>query len=604
MCGIVGIHGPQRAEWIKRMNAAQFHRGPDDGGIHWDGASGLSLAMRRLSIIDLAGGHQPMVSADGRFALVYNGEIFNAPQLRTQMEAMGEHFVSDHSDTEVLFRLLQREGVRALPRLNGMFAFAFFDRSDGRLLCARDRMGIKPFYYTRQAGRFAFASELKSLMALPFVGREIDRQSLFHYLSLLYVPGERSIVDGVLRLPPGHYLDYDLASGRCQVSSWWQMRFEPDTSMSVREWPERIRVALDGAVRRWSMADVPVGASLSGGLDSSAVVAVARNAGIDVRTFSLGFSSAGEAAWNELPLARRVAEQWDTRHVEIVLQPEALLGDLGQMVAALDEPYAGGLPSWEVFKLMGHSVKVGLTGTGGDELFGNYGKWLPLERRLPRLYLSRRAGRVDAAMFAERIFNRFYYFSDADKRAILSDGGVGCSDTAAMLFGRFHGVGEADARDAVAVTDIGTQLPDEFLHMTDRFSMAHSLEARTPFLDNEFVDLVRRIPARLRTSPGDYKGLLRQAVAPLLPPELLQAPKKGFVIPLGLWLRGPLSGLAERLLEPRRLAEEGIFRPEFHQLYVAPHLAGRADHTQKIWAVLMFQLWHEQLLGSSAEGST
>lgn len=604
MCGIVGIHGPQSAEWVERMNKAQIHRGPDDSGIYRDADHAVSLAMRRLSIIDLAGGHQPMVSADGRYVLVYNGEIYNAPDLRIELERAGEHFVSDHSDTEVLFKVLQREGRAALPRFNGMFAFAFFDRSAGRLLCARDRMGIKPFYYTCQAGRFAFASELKSLLALPFISHNIDRQSLFHYLSLLYVPGEHSIIDGVLRLPPAHYLDYDLASGRCEVASWWRMHFEPDNGVADAEWPERIRATLDGAVRRWSMADVPVGASLSGGLDSSAVVAVARNAGVDVRTFSLGFSGAGEAAWNELPLARQVAERWDTRHEEIVLRPETLLDDLDQMVAALDEPYAGGLPSWNVFKLMGRSVKVGLTGTGGDELFGNYGKWLPLERRLPRLYLARRTRRVDAAMFAERMFDRFYYFSDADKRAFLTDGGAGCEDTSAMLFGCFQGAGEADARDAVAVTDIGTQLPDEFLHMTDRFSMAHSLEARTPFLDNEFVNLVRRIPAHMRTNRREYKGLLRQAVAPLLPAELLQAPKKGFVIPLGLWLRGRLSGLVQELLDPKRLAQEGIFRPDFYQRYVVPHLAGNADHTQQIWAVLMFQLWHEQMLGNGTGSST
>ncbi len=414
-----------------------YHRGPDDQGSFHDTEARLSMAMRRLlSIIDLAGGHQPMVSDDGRFALVYNGEIYNAPELRRRLEIAGDRFVTDHSDTEVLLRLLQREGIDALPKLNGMFAFAFFDRKAGRLLCARDRMGIKPFYYTLKKGRFAFASELKSLLALPFVGRDVDRQSLFHYLSLLYVPGERSIIDGVLRLPPAHYLDYDLASGRCHVDCWWRLRFEPDNGVAAEEWLRAYPRGVDGAVRRWSMSDVPIGASLSGGLDSSAIVAVARTQ-VMTRTFSLGFDGVGEAKWNELPLAHRVAERWDTQHEEIVLQPEALLDDLKPMVAALDEPYAGGLPSWSVFKLMGRSVKVGLTGTGGDELFGNYGKWLPLERRLPRLYFARRADRVDPEMFGKRMFDRFYYFRDADKRAILADAGAGCDDTRAMLFGRF-----------------------------------------------------------------------------------------------------------------------------------------------------------------------
>jgi asparagine synthase (glutamine-hydrolysing) len=594
MCGIVGIVGEQPTDWIDAMNLRQRHRGPDDGGVFVAKQYRLAMAMRRLAIIDLSGGQQPMVSLDGRYALVYNGEIFNSPQLRTELELAGEHFATDHSDTEVLFRLLQREGRGALPRLNGMFAFAFADLTAGKLLCARDRFGIKPFYYTQQSGRFAFASELKSLLSLPFVDRAVDRQSLFHYLSLLYVPGARSIISGVSRLPPAHSLSLDLASGSCEVSRWWHLAFEPDDNISAGEWPERIRSTLDGAVRRWSMSDVPIGASLSGGLDSSAVVALARNAGVEVRTFSLGFTAAAEAAWNELPLARKVAQCWGTQHEEVVLNPEALLDDLDAMVAALDEPYAGGLPSWHVFKLMGQSVKAGLTGTGGDEMFGNYGKWMPLERRWSRLYLSRNVDQVDAEMFSERLFNRFYYFSDEAKRAILADAGSGCEDTTSVLFSRFKSGGK-DVRDAVGVMDLGTQLPDEFLHMTDRFSMAHSLEARTPFLDNDLVDLVRQIPARFRTSRSDYKWLLRKAVAPLLPPELMRAPKKGFVIPLGLWLRGRLADLARRLLDPERLAADGIFRPEFYHRYVAPHLAGSADHTHRIWAVLMFQLWHEQL---------
>lgn len=597
MCGIVGIHGQQPSEWIDRMNTLQFHRGPDDGGVYRDNKRELSMAMRRLSILDVDGGNQPMVSEDGRYVLVYNGEIYNAFQLRQQLERLGDQFVSDHSDTEVLFRLLQRYGVEALSKLNGMFAFAFFDSRTERLLCARDRFGIKPFYYTLQGARFAFASELKSLLSLPFVGREVDRQSLFHYLSLLYVPGDHTMVDGLMKLPPGHFLEYDLTTRCCEVSKWWSMRFKPDHEVRADEWPERILGVLDGAVRRWSISDVPVGVSLSGGLDSSALVAVACNAGVDLKTFSLGFSGSAEADWNELPLARLVANKWGTCHEEIVLRPENLLDDLYQMVASLDEPYAGGLPSWEVFKIMGSNVKVALTGTGADELFGSYGKWLPLERRLPRLHLARSAACVDGLMFSNRFFDRFYYFKDPDKRSILVDWGIGCQNTADMLYSLFQLAGDADSRDAVAETDFGTQLPAEFLHMTDRFSMAHSLEARTPFLDNEFVELVGRIPARLRTARGDYKGLFRKAVSALLPTELLRAPKKGFVIPLCNWLRGPLSGLVEHLLNPQILEKQGIFSPFFYQRYVSTHLSGQADHTQKIWAVLMFQLWHEQVLG-------
>jgi asparagine synthase (glutamine-hydrolysing) len=600
MCGIVGIHAPRDSAsidgWIEAMNATQFHRGPDDAGIHRDRNAGLALAMRRLAILDIAGGRQPMHSEDGRYTLVYNGEIYNAEPLRRELEAAGEIFTTHHSDTEVLLRLLIREGANCLPRLNGMFAFAFYDRERRTLLAARDRFGIKPFYYYAGAGRFAFASELKSLLQLPFVSRDIDRQALFDYLSLMYVPGEQSILSSIRRLPPGHWLEYRLDDGTIRTARWWQLRFRPDRSVAPADWPELIRDALANAVVAWSRSDVPVAVSLSGGLDSSAIAALAAKSGMNVSAHSLGFAGPGEAAWDELPLARKVAGMWGLEHHEVVLRPEAMIDTLPAMVHALDEPYGGGLPSWFVFAGMSQSVKVGLTGTGGDEMFGNYGKWRRLERRgwLAQLFAS--PGQVSAERFRRSFFERFYYFSDAAKRAVLVDGGADCLDTSDRLHARFRDTEAASLRDGVAGLDIGTQLADEFLLMTDRFSMAHSLEARTPFLDNDLVDLVARIPARIRTRRDDLKGLLREAVAPLLPPELLRAPKRGFVIPLGAWMRGRLRPTVERLLAPERLREQGLLSPAFHESYVRPHLEGRADHTPRVWGALMFELWHRSCI--------
>jgi asparagine synthase (glutamine-hydrolysing) len=595
MCGIVGIHGAQDPQWIKSMNHAQNHRGPDDSGSYWDPATSLSLSMRRLSIIDHTGGHQPMVSPDGRFVLVYNGEIFNSPSLRLELEASGFVFSSDHSDTEVLFALLQREGRHALPKLNGMFAFVFFDRQSGRLLCARDRIGIKPLYYTHQSGVFAFASELKSLLCIPTVGRSIDRQSLFNYLSLQYVPGVNSIISGIHRLPPAHCLVYDINSCSYETYRWWHFAFDPDPSLSLADWSYLIRNTLHDAVRRWSLSDVPIGASLSGGLDSSAVVTLASSLGLDIHTFSLGFTHNDESPWNELPLARQIASQCGTKHSEIIIESEILLGDLEYMVYALDEPYGGGLPSWYIFKHMSSRVSVCLTGTGGDELFGNYGKWVNLEHRFLHFLPSRTSAGVDLSFFRGRFFNRYYYFGDSDKRSILIDKGVGCIDTAEILFRHFSSANSTSVRDAVAITDFATQLPDEFLHMTDRFSMSHSVEARTPFLDNELINVVQQIPARLRTARFDYKMLLRNSLLPILPSQILNAPKKGFVLPLPIWLRGRLAELAHELLNPRRLAEQGIFNSSLYYRYVEPHLSGKADHSQKIWTLIMFQIWHKQL---------
>jgi asparagine synthase (glutamine-hydrolysing) len=597
VCGIVGVHDPRSAASAEAANALIAHRGPDDAGAFHERNAGLSLAMRRLAIIDIAGGAQPMSTPDGRYTIVYNGEIYNAAALRTELEAEGERFATDHSDTEVLLRLYARRGERCLDELNGMFAFAIYDRERRTLFCARDHAGIKPFYYFQGGGRFAFASELKALLALPFVPAELERESFFHYMSLMYVPGERSIVRGVSRLPAGHSLTYRLDDARASVRRWYRPSFAPDTAPSRQEWRQRIRAQLEAAVQRWTISDVPVACSLSGGLDSSSLVALLASRGQPPETFSVGFTAPGEEAWNELPLAREVARKWGTRHHEIELRPEALLDDLLRMVWHLDEPYGGGLPSWSVFKEMSRSVKVGLTGTGGDELFGNYGKWRELER--PPGWPLRR-GTAGEAAFRSAFFERYYYFPDQDKRKLLA---VPPAQTAAMLHGIFQRDPEASLRDRVAAVDLATQLPEEFLMMTDRFSMAFSLEARTPFLDRELMELCFSIPAALRTSRRDLKGLLREAVADLLPPEVLRAGKRGFVIPLKLWLRGALRPVVERLLAPQRLARQELFRPEFYDACVRPHLAGAADHTNVVWAALMFQLWHHVFVESGARAA-
>jgi len=595
MCGIAGVHDPVGGTGAEAANALLAHRGPDDAGAYRDGA--LSLAMRRLAILDIAGGRQPMGTADGRFTLVYNGELYNAAELRRELEAKGERFASDHSDTEVLLRLYASEGAACLARLNGMFAVAVYDRAEQTLFLARDHAGIKPLYYFQHGGRFAFASELKALLALPFVPRELERASLCHYMSLMYVPGERTILRHVSRLPAGHCLTYRLAERRAELRRWYRPEFRPDPAPDRHEWRARVRAVLGAAVQRWKISDVPLACSLSGGLDSSSIVGLLAAAGEPPETFSVGFTSAGEEPWNELPLARQVAEKWRTRHHEIVLDPQALIDDLPRMVWHLDEPYGGGLPSWLVFKAMSAGVKVGLTGTGGDELFGNYGKW----RELEGWPLARAS--VAGERFTREYFERYYYLPDATKARLVLQGEPGAAaSTGAMLHAIFAQADAPTVRDRVAALDVATQLPEEFLMMTDRFSMAHSLEARTPFLDRELMELAWTIPAAQRSARRDLKGLLREAVADLLPPEVLRAGKRGFVIPLKLWLRERLRPLAERLLAPDRLAHQELFRPEFHERYVRPHLEGRADHTSLVWAALMFQLWHHVFM-ESREGA-
>lgn len=592
MCGIVGICGKQQDEWIELMNRPIVHRGPDDSGVFRDRDANASLAMRRLAIVDLESGQQPITTPSGRYTIIFNGEIYNAPELRIELEKKNVQFLTDHSDTEVVLRLYESEGENLLRKLNGMFAFVVFDRDRKTLFGARDHAGIKPLHYLNQNGVFAFASELKSLLALPFLQREINMQSLFHYMSLMYVPGEETIITGIKRLPAGHSFIYDILKNSLKIKQWWKPNFSNVETGTGVDLVSKVRNNLEKAIKRWTLADVSIGCSLSGGLDSSAIVGLLSKSGMKLKTYSLGFSGQGEKYWNELPRAAKVAKKWGTDHHELVLNPENLLDDLLEMVWHLDEPYAGGLPSWNVFKWMSKDVKVGLTGSGGDEMFGNYGKWKGLEgRRFFGLFSKPFA--QTAENFKNEFFEEYYYFSDDEKRNfVFANKGKGMADTSGFLYSYFQSAQTENIRDEITYTDLSTQLPEEFLMMTDRFSMAHSLEARTPFLDREFMEFMLSIPSSTRTKPNNLKYLLRDAIADLLLRELVYSRKKGFVIPIKLWLRTKLRPLVEYLLSTERLKKQGIFSPDFYSNFVLPHLQGQKDNTNKIWAALMFQLWY------------
>ncbi len=614
MCGIVGLVGRWPREQLATMNASQVHRGPDDAGEYHDDEAGVRLAMRRLSIIDIEGGHQPMASADGSVVIVFNGEIFNAPDLRCQLEARGRVFRTSHSDTECLLHLYEERGESMVEALNGMFAFVLYDRRRKRIFGARDRFGIKPLYYAQPAGGLAFASEVKSLLRLPSVARDVDLTSLNHYLSLRYVPGERSIFAQVQRLPPARRFSYDIDGRTLRIERYWRPRFGHGPRHSAREWAEIIRTELRAAVVRWTLADVPIACSLSGGLDSTSIVGLLAEAGRGrTKTYSLGFSSAGEEPYSELALARRVAERWGTDHHELVLSPDDLLRDLPRMVWHLDEPYGGGLPSWYIFEFMSRDVKVGLTGSGGDELFGNYGKWRPFEAggRGERLTLRRALGTLRRRLSGQHVPPSSapplsptdgypLYFTDEEKaRRVLNAAPATQRTTRAWLQESLEESGTENARDGIAAIDLENQLAEEFLLMTDRFSMAHSLEARVPFLDARFAELVLSIPADVRTSAADLKYLLRLAIGDLLPRELRRAPKRGFILPERDWLRGRLRPLVERLLARERLERQGLLRSAVYEEIVQPHLDGREDRSAQVWTLMMFELWYELFIARS-----
>lgn len=597
MCGIVGFAGSDHRDAVIAMNARQVHRGPDDDGLFVDDGCELALAMRRLAIIDIAGGSQPMTDATGDFVIVFNGEIFNAPSLRAELEAQGIQFRTDHSDTEVILQLFLLHGEGCVNHLNGMFAFAIFDRRRKRLLLARDPLGIKPLFYWQGARGFAFASEIKSLLALPDVSRDIDPDSLGFYLSLQYTPPERTIYSSVRKLPAGQLLIFDLATRNSTRSIYWS---PPSGTSRPFSDPRELRERLEAAATRWMMSDAPVGVSLSGGIDSAAIVGLLASKGHRLKTWTLGFDDGARGSYDERHLARLVADRWGTEHQEIIMRPDALLSDLDTMIGQLDEPYGGGLPSWYVFREMSREVKVALTGTGGDELFGNYGKWRRM--RFPNFgWATRRIRALQAHGAMECLKNPHgslfkVQFGERDKRRIAP---TARGDVPHILETLWIASGTRDPRQAVACVDMRTQLPEEFLMMTDRFSMYWSVEARTPFLDRELVDYTMRLPPYLRSPKGSLKGALISAVRDLLPTPLLNIPKHGFVLPTAAWLRGPLKPLLDQFFDNTFLRQQGLFRADLYEQFVRPHLSGHRNYSEKLWTLLMFQLWWNRNNGAS-----
>ncbi|MEO5355841.1 MAG: asparagine synthase (glutamine-hydrolyzing) [Nitrospirae bacterium YQR-1] len=588
------------------MNALQAHRGPDDEGTYADNANLVYLSMRRLAIIDIAHGKQPMTDETGNYTIVFNGEIFNSPELRVQLQSRGYKFTTKNSDTEVLLTLYQDMSVQMLSKLNGMFAFVIYDKKRGVIFGARDRVGIKPFYYTLKGGAFSFASELKSLLALDYVSKDIDFNSLYHYVSLQFVPAPNSIFNDIKKLPAGHFFTYTLSSRSLDVQRYWRLDVNNTEDRTEAQWLEIVQEKLREAIRRWTLSDVPLACSLSGGLDSSAIVAHLSEAGAgNLRTYSFGFTGQEGKELNELPLAAMVAKRYDTIHHEVTIESDTLIEDIDSMVWHLDEPYGGGLPSWYVYKIISNDVKVCLTGTGGDELFGNYEKYLIYERSA--LYRHLRALRDSAGQnVLKQIrdalnypFGHFYhrYFSDAAKDSLVFDKKAPADESTEQLIENLRRAsGTKSARNGVAYIDFQLQLPEEFLLVTDRFSMAHSLEARVPFLDHELIETVFKMSPQIRTGGGMMKSFLKKLLTDMLPPEVITGRKRGFVLPIELWMRNKLKPLLHQYFSPSYIKEQGIFSLDLYTKIAAPHIAGKANFTHQIWTLLMFQLWHRKFM--------
>lgn len=596
MCGIAGLINYKNRDLLLKMNSAQVHRGPDYGGDFWDGDSLVGFAMRRLSIVDIESGLQPMTNEDKSIVLVFNGEIFNAKPLRSMLLDKGHVFKTKSSDTEVLVHLYEEYEADMLNMLNGMFAFAIYDKEKRIVFVARDHMGIKPLHYAYNGRQLAFASEIKSLRAAGIVSNEIDRRGLWHYMSLQCVPAPLTIYRDIKVLPSAHYFIYHIDTLQLDIKRYWDcMANRQIYNGAIQDINEYVRSNIEEAFERWTMSDVPLACSLSGGLDSSIIAAVVSRKH-ELHAYSLGFEDF--SAYDERELAKKLILKYNIKHEEIILTPAEVLAELPEMIRALDSPYAGGIPSWFVFqRICGHE-KVAFNGTGGDELFGNYSKWLRYEHPLARLRIYKQFVQFEenASEFLKYPSGSIYhkYMSENMKRNIILSQKDNVENTSRFVERLFAKCPSKDWRDRVPYVDFRIQLPEEFLMMIDRFSMHFSIEARVPFLDRDLVEKILGIPGNIRTKKYNAKYLLKEAMRDFLPAEHLQAPKRGFVLPCREWLKKDLKQAVLDLCTGEYLKKQGIFQESLEKELIKPFYEGRDYLMPLVWTVLMFQFWHNE----------
>jgi asparagine synthase (glutamine-hydrolysing) len=629
MCGICGIvtkdgSAPDQG-WLKAANDLIAHRGPDDEGFYIDGSVGL--AMRRLAIIDLSTGHQPLSYADGSLWIVFNGEIYNYRELRAELEGRG-HVFKTRTDTEVILALYGESGPGCVRRLRGMFAFAIWDKPRQRLFLARDRIGKKPLLYAEQPGYLAFASELRCLFAFPGLSREVDPEAVDRFLSLQYIPSPGTIYRSVKKLPPGHTLVFE--GGRVVVERYWDLPLDQGpVTTDFEEAKQRLREKLKESVRLRMISDVPLGAFLSGGVDSSIVVALMSELSSKVRTFSIGFE---EEEFSELGFAREVASRYGCDHTEFIVKAE-MTDVLPKLAWHYGEPYAdtSALPSYYVARETRKHVTVALNGDGGDENFAGYiryfamkaarsfdalpgplrsalqkgSEWLP-ERNAPFGFAWRLKRFLRSALFTDlpkRHLKMVCYFSEEDKRGLYTDAfrarlGERAGSAQEYLAEAFRPSVGQDFVNRLLYADFKTYLPECLMAKIDIATMANSLEGRSPFLDHEFVELAFRMPGdwKLKGLRG-HKYILKEAFRDKLPESVLKRGKMGFGSPVGKWFRGPLRSYWEDHVLSSQALSRGYFNESALRLLWDEHQRGRRDHGYRLWGLLMLELWHQMEAG-------
>ena len=625
MCGIAGyidLHdtskprdAEERSAILDRMCRVITHRGPDDQGTMLK--SGVALGMRRLSIIDLVSGHQPISGEDGSVTIVFNGEIYNFHDLKALLEARG-HVFKTHSDTEAIVHAYEEFGPGCLKELRGMFAFAIWDQKERTLFVARDRAGKKPLYYSLGAsGTFVFGSELKTLLEHPGVKRELSPEALDAYFTLGYVPDPLSIFTNIHKLPPGHYLKFK--DGQVKVSEYWDFEFVETEERSEADYLEGLRELLNESVRLRLISDVPLGAFLSGGIDSSTVVALmSRNMDQPVKTFSIGFH---EDSYNELEFARLTANKFGTDHHEFVVTPD-ICEVVDELVWHFDEPFAdsSAIPTYMVSKLAREHVTVVLSGDGGDELFAGYTRYLvernrgkferlpkslreglmrPISQRLPHSTWGRNYIHNVSLNPIARYLDSVSVFTSLHRKSLYTNDFVSHlrnGYTEKLFEDIASKVKTKEPLDRLLYIDSKTYLPGDILTKVDRMSMAVSLEARAPLLDHKLIEFVTRVPASLKLAGSETKHLLKEAVKDLIPREILHRPKQGFGVPIQEWINQQLRTRIRETLNDPRTRQRGYVDAKYLNILLDEHERGRRDHSMRVWSLFMLELWHRQFV--------
>ncbi len=613
MCGIVGFSGKPDGDLLRSMNQLIFHRGPDDEGYYSD--QDINLAMRRLSIIDLQTGHQPICNEDKTIWVVFNGELYNFKEIRTQLEGFG-HVFKTHSDTEIIVHSYEQWGEDFVNHLNGMFAIALWLKSEKQLILYRDRAGIKPLFYSLINRRLLFASEINSLLINPDFSKEIDFESLHHYFSLKNIPAPKSIFKNIFSVMPGEKLVFK--NGVLNKSRYWELKYEENQDLTEKTAADTIAHLLEDAVKIRMVADVPVGAYLSGGVDSSTVVAMmSKYASGAIKTFCLGYEDDFKNKEADMHFARKVAKLCNTDHHEYIMKAEEIPADISDIISSFSEPFSGVVSTFYLSKLIRKHVKVALSGDGADEMFGSYLAHrlaIPIKnyfsegmegRDLTSLDKDLLGHFSDNTAFLKRIADktdsvwrsRLSVWTEQEKRQLYSDKLLALTkpyDTEHVYKKCFDGIKTKDPLNRILACDQKMLLPDQVLPFVDRLSMAHSIEVRPPFLDYRLVEFAATIPGDMKISKSVVKSVLKLAVKDVIPEWIRNRPKEGFVLPINDWIINALGGFIKDTLSRDRLKKHDFFNYEHVQNLLESHFARRADNANKLWNLVCFQIWYER----------